>query len=127
MSAQYKEFATKQAAIEAAEAVGLLYAQSISSAYPMPQVAHGPGLRPTPAESYFQRYWVAPLDAQVDDAQFGTKALPIRIEPDAFTLAQDGKRVSVNAKSVDLDFRNLKDADAKALGAEAMAAEKKAP
>lgn len=112
----YKQFADKTAALDAATAVGIKYASSIGSPWPMPQVAHGPGKRPTPPAVFYQRYYVAALDAQVADAQLGTKDLPPRIEGvDAFCIAQDGRSVDIGfGKTVVLDFKNLTAADAQA-------------
>jgi hypothetical protein len=116
MAAQYKSFADKQSASEAAEAVGRLFASSAATPYPMPPVAYGPGKQPQPMAAYYQKYWAAPLDAVTRGGPLNEPAdLPIRIEVDPFCLAQDGKvQVIAGNKPITLDFKNLQSASAQA-------------
>lgn len=118
MSTQYKTLPDLAAARDAAEALARLWAVSIGKLYTPTGVgpdSHGPGRRPDPPELYFQRYWQAPLDAQIADVNLGTKDLPIRIETDPFTIAQDGKVVPIaGGKQITLDFKNLAESSAQA-------------
>lgn len=105
----FKAFADKAAALDAAEAVGRLYAASVGKPWPMPPDAYGPGRQPQPPAAYYQRYWVAALDPVTAGGPFNNpKDLPDRIEVDSFTAAQDGKAVIITgAKQVTLDFKGL--------------------
>jgi len=105
----FKRFPSLAAATEAAEAVGRLYAASIARPYPMPPDVYGPGRQPVPREAYYQRWWVAPQAAIPADPGNGVPhALPHRIEPDGFTVAQHGLTVAIaNGGNVTLNFQGL--------------------
>jgi hypothetical protein len=108
----YKQFPDKASAVDAAEAVGRLWAASIGKSYTPTGVApdvYGPGRQPVPPEAYYQRYWQAPQDAVTADPPNGIpRSLPIRIEADSFVVAQDGKVVRIAGnRDITLDFRGL--------------------
>lgn len=96
--------------LEDAEALGILYAQSIAKPYTPTGMApdfYGPGRQPVPPQAYYQKYWQAPQDAVAADPPRGIPAdLPDRIEADAFVIAQQGKQVDLvtKVKRVTLDF-----------------------
>lgn len=103
----FKQYPDKASALDAAEALGRLFATSIGAAWPMRQIAYGPTPFPPLGPEFYQRYWQAPLDA-VTVAQGAPKDLPIRIEADPFVQAQDGKAVVITGgKQVTLDFKGL--------------------
>ena len=104
----YKAFADAISCANAAEAVGRLYCASKSKPWPEAPDKYGPGRQPQPPAAYYQRYYVAPLDAVAVNAQLGiTTPLPIRIEADAFCVSQQGKQVVTSAGPVTLDFTAL--------------------
>lgn len=105
----YKPLADDATAADVAEAVGRLYCTSKGKPWPEAPDTYGPGRQPQPLAAYYQRYYTAPLIAIAANPTLGIPApLPSRVDVDAFTLAQDGKQVTVTGgKQVTLDFKNL--------------------
>lgn len=104
----YKPFPDAVSCTNAAEAVGRLYCASKSKPWPEAPDFYTTGLQPQPPAAFYQKYWQTPLAASGPTAQDPqAPVLPIRMQADAFCIAQQGKVVSTTGGNVTLDFSGL--------------------
>lgn len=74
----------------------------------MPPDLYGPGRQPQPPAAFYQKYYQAPLAVSGPTAlDPQAPSLPIRMQADAFCIAQQGKVVSTTGGNVTLDFSGL--------------------